>query len=388
MAIDPVALTRDLIRCPSVTPAEAGALKLLQDLLEAHGFTCERLVFSAPGTADVDNLFARLGSGAPHLCFAGHTDVVPPGDAALWTHPPFAAEIDNGYLYGRGAVDMKGNVAAFVAAALDFVADPARLGHGSISFLITGDEEAVAVNGTVKVLEWMAAHGHTPSHCVVGEPSNTHVLGDAIKIGRRGSMNGTITVTGKQGHVAYPLAADNPLRGLVAICAALMQLKLDDGTDTFAPSNLEVVAIETGNPAFNVIPQAATARLNVRFNDRHTAASLEARIQRTAMAALQSDTLKLAMHFDGNADAFVTAPGPLVDTMIAAIQSETGRTPQLTTTGGTSDARFVKNYCPVIEFGLVNKTIHAVDERVPVADLVQLTRIYRAFLAQYFAAPQ
>jgi len=383
---DPVALTAALIRCPSVTPAEGGALSLLEAVLTPAGFHCHRLPFSQDGTPDVDNLFARIGGGGPHLCFAGHTDVVPPGDPALWTHPPFGGVIADGLLYGRGAVDMKGNIACFVAAALDFLADPARLGQGSISLLITGDEEGPSVNGTVKVLEWMAAHGHTPTACVVGEPSNPERLGDAIKTGRRGSLNGRLVVRGRQGHAAYPHMANNPLRGLIRVCAALSALKLDEGTADFSPSNLEIVAIETGNPAYNVIPAAAEARLNVRYNDRHTAASLKAMIRREAEAALAGSGLTLDASFNGNADAFVTKPGPLVDTMVAAIRAEAGRTPQLSTSGGTSDARFIKDHCPVIEFGLVNKTIHAVDERVPVADLHQLTAIFRRFLDGYFAA--
>ena len=382
---DPVALTAALIRCPSVTPLEAGALGLLESVLAPAGFACHRLPFSQACTPDVDNLFARIGGGGPHLCFAGHTDVVPPGDPALWTHAPFGGVIADGHLYGRGAVDMKGNIACFIAASLDFLADPTRLGQGSISLLITGDEEGPAVNGTVKVLEWMAAHGHTPTACVVGEPSNPERLGDAIKTGRRGSLNGRLVVRGKQGHAAYPQMANNPLRGITRIAAALNGLKLDEGTAAFSPSNLEIVAIETGNPAYNVIPAATEARLNVRYNDRHTAASLEALIRSVAEATLAGSGLTLEASFNGNADAFVTKPGPLVDTMVAAIRAETGRTPELSTTGGTSDARFVKDYCPVIEFGLVNKTIHAIDERVPVADLHQLTRIYRGFLDGYFA---
>jgi succinyl-diaminopimelate desuccinylase len=384
-AADPVAITAELVRCPSVTPEEGGALAYLEGILSTHGFRCQRLPFSAPGTPDVDNLFARIGSGQRHLCFAGHTDVVPTGDPALWTHPPFGAVIAGGMLYGRGAVDMKGNIGAFVAAVFDFLADPERLGQGSISLLITGDEEGPAVNGTVRVLDWMAALGHTPTDCLVGEPSNPERLGDAIKIGRRGSLNARLVVRGRQGHVAYPHMANNPLRGLAKVCGALHALKLDDGTDAFMPSNLEVVAIETGNPAYNVIPAAAEARLNVRFNDRHTAATLEALIRREASAALAGSGLELQAEFHGNADAFVTKPGPLVDTMIAAVAAVTGRTPELSTSGGTSDARFVKTYCPVIEFGLVNKTIHAVDERVPVTDLHALKRIYRRFLDNYFS---
>ena len=383
---DPIAHTAALIRCASITPLEGGALTYLQSVLEPAGFQCHRLLFSAPGTPDVDNLFARIGSGGPHLCFAGHTDVVPTGDASLWTHPPFQAAIADGFIYGRGAVDMKGNIACFLAAVLEFTADPERLGQGSISFLITADEEGPAINGTVKVLQWMAAHGHAPSHSLVGEPSNPERLGDAIKIGRRGSLNGKLVVRGKQGHAAYPALANNPLRGLTKICAALNALPLDAGTEAFAPSNLEIVAVETGNPAYNVIPASAEARLNVRYNDRHTAASLEALIRATAEAALTGSGLTLEAAFHGNADAFVTKPGSLVDTMVTAVRSVTGLTPELSTTGGTSDARFIKDYCPVIEFGLVNNTIHAIDERVALADLTALTRIYRSFLERYVAA--
>ena len=383
---DPVAFAAALIRCPSVTPVEGGALFWLEGVLRTAGFQCQRLVFSQPGTPDVDNLFARIGHGAPHLCFAGHTDVVPTGDASLWTHPPFAAEIAGGMMYGRGAVDMKGNIASFLAAALDFLADPERLGQGSISLLITGDEEGPSVNGTVKVLEWMAQHGHTPSHCVVGEPSCPEKLGDTIKIGRRGSLNARLVVSGKQGHAAYPQKANNPLRGLVRICSALNALRLDAGTEVFSPSNLEIVAIETGNPAYNVIPARAEARLNVRYNDRHTAKSLEALLRQTSQAALEGTGLTLEATFNGNAEAFVTQPGPWVETMTEAVKAVTGLTPELSTSGGTSDARFVKDYCPVIEMGLVNTSIHAVDERVPVADLIKLAAIYRAFLDRYFAS--
>jgi len=383
-SIDPVALTAALIRCPSMTPVEGGALSHLESVLSPAGFQCHRLKFAQPGTPDVDNLFARIGGGGPHLCFAGHTDVVPPGDAALWSHPPFGGVEADGFLYGRGAVDMKGNIACFIAAALDFLADPECLGQGSISLLITGDEEGPAINGTVKVLDWMAANGHTPTACVVGEPSNPQALGDAIKIGRRGSLNGRLLVRGRQGHAAYPQLANNPLRGLTRVAVALQSMRLDEGTTAFSPSNLEIVAIETGNPAYNVIPAAAEARLNVRFNDRHTAAGLESLIRAEAEAALAGSGLTLEARFDSNADAFVTKPGPLVETMIAAIRAETGRTPELSTTGGTSDARFIKDFCPVIEFGLVNKTIHAVDECVPVSELQQLRRIYRGFLEGYF----
>mgnify|MGYP001441047468 CR=1 FL=1 len=383
---DPVAMTQALVRCPSVTPVEGGALDYLQSMLEPAGFACHRLVFSDAGTADVDNLFARLGSGRPHLCFAGHADVVPVGEASLWTHPPFSGAVHGGFLHGRGAVDMKGSIACFLAAALDLLVDPAMLHQGSVSFLITGDEEAAAVNGTVKVLQWMAANGHTPDHCLVGEPSNSEAIGDAIKIGRRGSLNGRVAVTGKQGHAAYPQLAANPLRGLVKICDAWQQLVLDEGTAHFAPSNLEVVSVDTDNAAYNVIPAKAEARINVRFNDTFTAASLEALLRQTAEAAVGGGKLALDMVFSGNAEAFVSTPGPLVETLTGAVAEVTGRQPELTTSGGTSDARFVKDFCPVVEFGLVNRTIHAVDERVPVSDLELLTKVYRRFIERYFAA--
>jgi len=381
----PLAIAADLIRCPSVTPDEGGALDLLERLLAPAGFACHRLPFTSRGMPTIDNLFARTGGGLPHLCFAGHTDVVPPGEPTLWSHPPFGGEVADGYLFGRGAVDMKGSIACFVVAALGFISDPARLGQGSISLLITGDEEGSAVDGTVKVLEWMAAHGHTPTASLVGEPSNPVALGDAIKIGRRGSLRGRLLVRGKQGHVAHPHLANNPMRGLVRVASALYALRLDDGTAVFSPSNLEIVAIETGNPTYNVIPVASELRLNVRFNDRHTAASLQALIRREAEAALAGSGLTLEAMFESNADVFVTKPGPLVETMVAAIHAETGRAPELSTSGGTSDARFIKDYCPVIEFGLVNKTIHAIDERVPISDLERLTLIYRAFLERFFA---
>jgi succinyl-diaminopimelate desuccinylase len=382
---DPVALTQALVRCPSVTPKEGGALDLLQRVLEPAGFTCHRLVMREPGTLDVDNLFARIGSGRPHLCFAGHTDVVPPGDAAAWTHPPFSGDIADGHVWGRGAVDMKGNIACFVAAALAFLEDPGALGQGSISLLVTGDEEGPSVNGTVKVLRWMAEHGHVPDCCLVGEPSNPERIGDAIKIGRRGSLNGRIVISGRQGHSAYPHLACNPVPGMAKVVAALLAEPLDQGSEHFAPSNLEVVSVDTGNPAYNVIPARIELKLNIRYNDRHTARSLERHVREQVAAALAGTDLTAELAFHGNADVFVTEPGPLVDTMVAAVEDVCGRRPELSTSGGTSDARFVKDYCPVIEFGLVNKTIHATDERAAIADLEQLTAIYRRFLERTFA---
>jgi len=382
-AADPVQLARDLLRCPSVTPAEGGALALLERTLATAGFATHRLTFSEPGTAPVDNLYARIGTGAPHLVFAGHTDVVPVGDEAAWSCPPFDGRIVGDMLYGRGAVDMKGGIACAVAAVLDYLTgEPPR---GSISFLITGDEEGIAVNGTVKLLQWAAARGETFDHCILGEPTSAEALGDMVKIGRRGSQNGVLVVTGKQGHVAYPERADNPVRGLVALMGALMYEPLDQGTPNFGPSNLEFTSIDIGNPTVNLIPASARARFNIRFNDNYTQASLRALIEARAQTAARGF---IRWHIDwepSNADAFLAPPGPFIDLVVDAIAQVTGRRPALSTSGGTSDARFIKNYCPVIEFGLVGTTMHAVDERTPVADLVALTAVYRNILERYFS---
>jgi succinyl-diaminopimelate desuccinylase len=380
---DPVAIARELLCCPSVTPVEGGALAYLERVLGAAGFTVHRPVFSEPGTADVENLYARIGTGAPHLCFAGHTDVVPPGDTAAWTHGPFAGEIANDTLYGRGAVDMKGAIACFVAAALDHVS-AAGGPRGSLSFLITGDEEDIAVNGTVKLLKWAAERGETFDHCILGEPSNPQALGDAVKVGRRGSLNATLVVTGKQGHVAYPHLADNPVRGLATLMVALMGEPLDRGTAHFDPSNLEFTSIDIGNRVVNLIPGEARARFNIRYNDTRTRDELKALVEQRAAAA--AGTARWRIEWEpSNADVFITKPGPFVDLIAGAVAEVTGRTPQLSTSGGTSDARFIKDYCPVIEFGLVGATMHQVDERTPVADLVTLTAIYRRMLERYFA---
>jgi succinyl-diaminopimelate desuccinylase len=382
MRADPVAIARDLLRCPSVTPAEGGALAYLQRLLAGAGFAVERVTFSEPGTADVENLFARIGSGAPHLVFAGHADVVPAGDEAAWTHPPFGGAIEGGTLYGRGAVDMKGAIACFVAAALDHVGGGMR--KGTLSFLITGDEEGVAVNGTVKLLKWAAARGEKFDHCILGEPTNPQALGDAVKVGRRGSLNGALTVTGKQGHVAYPQLADNPIRGLTTLMSALMAEPLDRGSEHFDPSNLEFTSVEVGSRADNVIPAQARARLNVRYNDRHTRDSLKALIA-TRLADVAHGRVRYAIEWDAsNADVFLTKPGPLVELVAASVAEVTGHKPALSTAGGTSDARFIKDYCPVVEFGLVAQTMHQVDEHVAVADLEKLTAVYRRILEKYF----
>jgi len=382
-AADPVVIARDLIRCPSVTPAEGGALAYLAGVLERAGFTVHRMTFSEPGTPDIENLYARIGTAAPHLMVGGHTDVVPPGDDAAWTHPPFAAEIADGMLYGRGAADMKGGIAAAVAAALGYLATSGGKPKGSISFLITGDEESVAINGTIKLLRWAAERGERFDHCILAEPSNVDTLGDMIKIGRRGSLNGTLVVTGKQAHVAYPHRGENPIRGMVQILSALMAEPLDTGSANFQPSNLEFTTVDVGNPTVNLIPGEARARFNIRFNDCHTQDSLKRRIEQRAAKAAGSVPHTITWD-PSNADVFLTAPGSFTDLVAGAIKAATGREPELSTSGGTSDARFIKDYCPVVEFGLVGQTIHQVDEHVPVADLETLTTIYRDILNRYF----
>jgi succinyl-diaminopimelate desuccinylase len=382
---DALALARELLRCPSVTPAEGGALGLLEGVLKGAGFDAHRVTFTEPGNAPVENLYARLGSAAPHLVFAGHTDVVPPGDEANWTHAPFAGEVAHGLLYGRGAVDMKGGIACAVAAALDYLSATGGKPRGSISFLITGDEESVAVNGTVKLLKWAADRGEVFDHCLLGEPSNVAAIGDTIKVGRRGSLNATLVVTGKQGHVAYPERAENPVRGLVTLMSALMAESLDRGSENFGPSNLEFTSIDIGNSVVNLIPAEARARFNIRFNDCHSQESLKALIERRAQAAAGEGVRWRIDWEPSNADAFLTKPGPFVDLVVGAIKEVSGRQPALSTTGGTSDARFIKNYCPVLEFGLVGQTMHQVDERVAIDDLTTLTNVYRKVLERYFA---
>ena len=385
MAADPVALARELLSRPSVTPADEGALAVIERALKAAGFTVHRPTFTEPGTAPIENLYARIGTAAPNIAFAGHTDVVPPGDEATWRHPPFAATIEGGTLYGRGAVDMKGALACAVAASIDHLAARGGKPKGSISFLITGDEEGIAVNGTVKLMQWAKERGETFDHCVLGEPSNAAVLGDTIKVGRRGSLNGTLVVTGKQGHVAYPERAENPVRGLVLLMAALMAEPLDQGSANFGPSNLEFTSIDIGNTTVNLIPGEARARFNIRFNDCHTQSSLRMLIETRARAAAGEI---VRWHIDwqsSNADSFVTQPGPFLDLVVGAIAEVTGRKPTLSTTGGTSDARFIKSYCPVLEFGLVGQTMHQVDEHTAVADLATLTAVYRRILDRYFA---
>jgi len=385
MTASAVSIARDLIRCPSVTPAEGGALSVLETLLAGAGFAVSRVTFQDTDTPDVENLFATIGTGAPHFVFAGHTDVVPAGSDTDWSHGPFEAEIAGGVLFGRGAVDMKGGIAAFAAAALEFVAGNGADFGGTISFLITGDEEGPAVNGTVKLLEWAKDQGHVFDACIVGEPTNPERLGDAIKVGRRGSLSGTITVTGTQGHAAYPHLADNPISGLVRLLAALDALKLDDGNDRFQPSNLEIVSVDVGNPAFNVIPARAEARFNIRFNDEWTLDGLKAEVART-LEGVDLGGLSLGLEFKRDAsESFLTRDETLIGTLTDAVAAVTGRTPELSTGGGTSDARFIKNYCAVVEFGLVGQTMHKVDECVAIDDLDRLSAVYRRFLDSYFS---
>jgi succinyl-diaminopimelate desuccinylase len=389
---DPAANLAALIRCPSVTPAEGGALTTLAGMLGPLGFAVDRPVFSEDGTPDVENLYARLSGNGPHLMFAGHTDVVPAGDDTAWTHPPFAAEVANGEMYGRGAVDMKGGIACFVAAVARHVAAHGHL-KGSVSLLITGDEEGPSINGSGKLLDWAAKRGETWDAAIVGEPTNPEKLGDAIKIGRRGSLSGFVTVNGRQGHAAYPHLADNPVRGLVTLVEALLHPVFDKGSDNFQPTNLEVTSIDVGNPAANVIPGRATAAFNIRFNDHWTAETLQAeihnRLDRAAAKRKLRPGKKDRIDFDLTwrdrpSHVFLTRNDRLIGTLSGSVAAVTGRSPGLSTSGGTSDARFIKDYCPVVEFGLVGKTMHMVDERVALTDLETLTAIYQRFLADWF----
>jgi len=384
--IDPVALAAELIRRPSVTPKDEGALDIVASRLERLGFVCHRLVFDDPApdgekTAPIANLYARFGTGRPNLCFAGHTDVVPPGMPDSWSFDPFAATVRDGALCGRGAVDKKGAIAAFIAAAERFLAAPGEAFAGSISLLITGDEEGVAVNGTKKVLAWLAERGETLDACVVGEPTSAASLGDMIKIGRRGSMTGRLAVEGVQGHVAYPHLTDNAAHRLVELLHALTASTLDAGTEHFQPSSLQVTTIDIGNPATNVVPGLARATFNIRFNDRWTSDTLKSWV--ADKLAPIGGKVKLAWEVSG--ESFLVPPGPVSDCLGAAIGAVTGRTPELSTTGGTSDARFIHAHCPVAEFGLVGLTMHKTDERVDLADLAQLTAIYEAFLDRFFS---
>jgi succinyl-diaminopimelate desuccinylase len=391
-ATDPSMLLQALIRCPSVTPAEGGALALLQSVLEPLGFAVERPVFSEAGTPDVENLYARLGSAGPHLMFAGHTDVVPPGNEALWSHPPFSGAIADGYLYGRGAVDMKGGIACF-AAALARYCERHGKPAGSVSFLITGDEEGPSINGTDKLLAWASARGESWDAAIVGEPSNPGHVGEAIKNGRRGSLSGRIVVDGVQGHSAYPHLADNPVNGLIDLVDALIAAPFDLGTESFQPTNLEVTSLDVGNKATNVIPAQASAAFNIRFCNLWDGDSIKAEIMRRLESGARAGRLRrgkdapvnFAVEWIGRVSpVFLTSDAQLTGTLVSAIRHVTGHTPALSTGGGTSDARFIKDYCPVVEFGLVGQTMHQVDERTAIADLETLTDIYLEFMERWF----
>jgi succinyl-diaminopimelate desuccinylase len=373
--LDVVALTQALITRPSVTPADAGAMGTVQRTLEDLGFTCHRLKFG-----DIENLYARRGTASPNLCFAGHTDVVPVGTRNLWRYDPFGAEIHDGAVIGRGAVDMKGGIAAWIAAVSRY-ADQA----GSLSFLITGDEEGVATDGTVRVVQWLKERGEVIDHCIVGEPSSAAQLGDMIKVGRRGSVNATFTVSGKQGHVAYPQRALNPLPVLVDLLAALKDRVLDDGYADFQPSNLEITTIDTGNATSNIIPQDARARINIRFNPAHSGAELKAWFETLAGGFAAKTGAKVEVQTAISGEAFLTEAGPFVDLIADVIQAKLGLETDRSTTGGTSDARFIRDLCPVVEFGLVGQTMHQINECVPVADLEALTDAYSALIEAYFS---
>jgi len=379
---DPIDILSRLIAFPSVTPDDAGTLGYLEGLLGEAGWRTERVTFSAPGTPDVANLVATGGSGGPHLAFGGHVDVVPPGDAARWRVPPFSGAVSEGYVHGRGAVDMKGGIAAFVAAALPFLAGR-RAGSGTVTLLVTADEEGPAVNGTVKLLDHALKKGMRFDAAIVGEPTSRARLGDMVKIGRRGSLSMTLRVAGRQGHVAYPHLADNPVPKLVRLLHRLAALRLDEGSADFQPSNLEVTSVDVGNPASNVIPAEARARFNIRFNDRWSSDSLLAFLRAELDAVAEGAPYELGIAH--RSEWFLTRSDALVAPLAESIREITGIAPELSTSGGTSDARFFRDVCPVVEFGLVGDTMHQVDERAPVADVAALTRIYGAFLARFFA---
>jgi succinyl-diaminopimelate desuccinylase len=391
-ATDPQHMLRELIRCPSVTPEEGGALKVLEDFLKPLGFSVERPVFSDQETPDVENLYARLGSDGPHLMFAGHTDVVPPGDEHAWRHPPFGAEIADGFMFGRGAVDMKGGVACFVAAVARHVENQGAPA-GRISLLITGDEEGPSINGTDKLLKWAHDRGERWDAAVVGEPTNPDTIGDMIKNGRRGSLSGRLIVHGIQGHSAYPQLADNPVHGVLELLEPLLAEPLDEGTAHFQPSNCQVTSIDTGNRAVNVIPAEARAVFNIRFNDLWDDKSLKAEVLRRLELGAHSHrirhdrdgAIRYSVEWIGRVSpVFLTRDENLIDTLSDAVEAVTGRRPKLSTNGGTSDARFIKDYCPVIDFGLVGQTIHQTDERVALDDLETLTAIYGRFIDNWF----
>ncbi len=382
--LDPVALAQELIRCRSVTPADGGALGVLEKVLTPLGFVCHRLRFEAPGTAPIDNLYARLGTAAPHFCFAGHTDVVPPGDAGLWRSDPFAAEIRDGVLYGRGAADMKSAIAAFAAAAGRYLHEHSEP-EGSISLLITGDEEGPSINGTKAMLGWLAEKGERLDHCVVGEPTSTARSGDTIKIGRRGTMQIRLAVRGVQGHTAYPQNAVNPIPILAELVAKLASEPIDSGTPHFEPTTLVFTTFDVGNPASNVSPAEARASCNIRFNDLHTPVSLQRRVEKIAGDVARQLGGEIAVEATTGGVAFLTKPGPFVTLVSDAIARVTNMTPQLSTGGGTSDARFIKDHCPVAEVGLPGATMHKADECAPVEEIKRLTDIYASVLESYFS---
>lgn len=385
VTMDPITLTKALIACKSITPDEGGALNYLKEKLEKLGFYCQWLSFKEEGTATVDNLYARLGTSGPHLCFAGHTDVVPPGDESEWSVPPFEPAIVDDYLIGRGAVDMKGAISCFLAATAQYLENQKEI-SGSISFLITGDEEGPAINGTRKMLEWLQKKGETIDACIVGEPTNPESIGQMIKIGRRGSVSFALDIEGVQGHVAYPHLAENPVRYMVQILHQLQNRRLDDGNNHFDPSHLEVTTIDVDNDASNVIPAHAKAHFNIRFNDMHRSESLIAWVKDTCEAVMQEArqaSYTLSTHVSG--ESFLTKPGPLSELVVAAVEEVTGKTPELSTTGGTSDARFIKDICPVVECGLINQTAHKVDEKIATHDLQVLTKIYFSILNRFLS---
>ena len=392
MQIDPVNFAAELIRCPSVTPADAGALDLLEKVLTEIGFTCTRLPFQEPDTACVDNLYARLGDAAPHICFAGHTDVVPVGAADNWQKDPFSGEISDDKLWGRGAADMKGAIAAFVAATADYLSQNGKP-NGSISLLITGDEEGPSVNGTIKMLDWLSTQQEVIDDCIVGEPTNPETLGEMIKIGRRGSVNTTVTIEGIQGHVAYPHRAANPVPHLVQLLERLITAKLDDGTPHFQPSNLELTGFDVGNAVTNVIPALAQARFNIRYNDIWSRDTITDWINENLNAAHDAlnnaidgeNKFSLTVDINHSGEAFLTPTGTLSELAVSAVEKTLGMTPKLSTSGGTSDARFIKDHARVIEFGLVGKTMHKVDEHVRVNDIQSLAKIYQEILSGYFS---
>ena len=378
--IDATSLAQALIRCPSVTPKDEGALSILEESLKSLGFTCHRMTFSDVNTPDVENIYARIGTQSPNFCYAGHTDVVPIGDQEGWTVEPFGGRVIDGTLFGRGATDMKGGIACFISAVSQFLLKREKKIGGSISLLITGDEEGPSINGTRKVLDWLKKRGEKLDACLVGEPTNPNKLGEMVKIGRRGSLSGWLTVHGTQGHTAYPHLAENPLPRLVAMLAAITSESLDSGTEHFQPSNLQLTTIDVGNPATNVIPSKVTAAFNIRFNDLHTSKSLIKFLKQK----FDSVGGKYEVKFKITGEAFLTPPGRLSDLLCDAIKKTTGLEPTLSTTGGTSDARFIKDFCPIAEFGLISQSMHKVDENVQISDIKQLTEIYRTLLNGYF----